>query len=942
MLPASRLCLCLSLLALAAAGGLPCNADDVTSFSNGEVLFALQIKPLLQEKCFACHGGDPKKIEAAFDLTSRDGMLKGGESYGTALVPGKAAESRLYESVTRENEDLQMPPKENDRLTKKQMSAVRDWINAGAPWPKDDRVSLIVKSKASGVTVATSGGLSEDWTNRRYKPEDLWAWQPIRDPKVPSFSAPVGGGALGPGNLIDHFVQRKHQAVGIGLAVAPRSDRRSLIRRATYDLTGLPPTPQEVRAFLEDKSSDRAAFAKVISRLLRSPHYGEQWARHWLDVVRYADSAGFANDFERPNTWRYRDYVVRSFNSDKPYDQFVKEQLAGDEIDPRNPEMLIAVGFLRMGPWEHTSMSVARVTRQQFLDDVTDAVGQVFLSNPLQCCRCHDHKFDPIPTRDYYRIQSCFATTQFADRGAAFLDSENQNGFKSERQRLRERNGRYGNLLNAIAVKTRDAELAWFKERGLPYKSRREAVQKKAPAKDIPPSRLGRSPQDNGLERIGRKYRTRHGWELSRFNPIAFSVFSGKTPRYGSIQSPIAMPKDPMKDGELEKTAILAGGDTFSPTIPVTPGVLSAVADSNDTAEATDWNTVTKQPAGRRTELADWIASKNNPLTVRSIVNRVWQSHFGRGLVATSNNFGATGKKPTHPELLDWLCVRFVEGGWSIKKLHRLIMTTDAYCRASTHPDVKMVRRKDPNLELFAVFRTRRLAAEEIRDAMLAASGELNRDVGGIPIRPDMNLEAALQPRQIMGSYAPSYQPSPLRAERNRRTIYALKLRGQRDPFLETFNQPGPDKSCELRDTSTVTPQVFAMLNSEEIYDRSIAMAKRLLDEEQREGRQIANAFQLCLGRPPTEEETTLCTNHWHEMTERHKTLKFERKNPPKSVTRSAIDELTGERFEFTEKLEVYHSYEADLKPWDVDATTRGLAEVCLVLFNSNEFLTVP
>ena len=908
-------------------------------FSDGDSLFALKVKPILLQKCLGCHGEDPKKIESDFDVRSREGLLKGGEGYGAALVPGKAGASKLYESVTRENEDFQMPPKEADRLTPSQVAAVREWINEGAPWPKDDRIAAIVKAKATGVTVATSGGLDDDWTHRRYKREDLWAWQPLRNPSVPVFSESVADGSAAAMNPIDLFAWRRYREAL--LEPAPRADRRTLIRRATFDLTGLPPTPKEIEAFLKDPASDQAAFEKVVDRLLESPHYGEQWGRHWLDVVRYADSAGFANDYERPNAWRYRDYVVRSFNSDKPYDQFVKEQLAGDEIDPNDPEMLIAVGFLRMGPWEQTGMSVAKVTRQQFLDDVTDAVGQTFLSQPLQCCRCHDHKFDPIPTRDYYRIQACFATTQFATREAKFLPSENQNGFQQESKRLRGRSSRYGTLLSQIAAKSHDAELAWFKERGLPYKSRDEAESKKVPAKDIPPMRLGLTPQDHGLERIGRKYRIRHGWEQSRFQPLAYSVYSGRTPALRSVDKPISMPKDPMKNGELEQTAILQGGDVFSPTIPVTPGVLSAVAESNDTAIATEWNSIPKDMADRRTELANWIASEKNPLAVRSIVNRVWQGHFGRGLVATANNFGATGKKPTHPELLDWLGRRFVKNGWSLKRLHRLIMTSDAYCRASTHSDMKSVLERDPNLDLLAVFRTRRLAAEEIRDTMLVASGELNRERGGIPIRPDMNLEAALQPRQIMGTYAPSYQPSPLPEQRNRRSIYALRLRGQRDPFMETFNQPGPDKSCELRDTSTVTPQVFTMFNGEETYDRAIAMAKTLLDSEDLDNKEIAEAFRRCLGRTPTEKEATICEAHWKEMTERHRNLKFVRKASPRSVTRSAIDELTGETFEFTEKLEVYDTYKPDLKPWDVDVRTRGLAEVCLVLFNSNEFLTI-
>ena len=550
-------------------------------FSNGESLFALKVKPILRQKCLGCHGEDPKTIESGFDVRSREGLLKGGEGYGAALVPGKAGASKLYESVTRENEDFQMPPKEADQLTPSQVAAVREWINEGAPWPKDDRIAAIVKAKATGVTVATSGGLDDDWTHRRYKREDLWAWQPLRNPPVPVFSESVADGSAAVMNPIDLFAWRRYREAL--LEPAPRADRRTLIRRATFDLTGMPPTPKEVEAFLKDPASDHAAFEKVVDRLLESPHYGEQWGRHWLDVVRYADSAGFANDYERPNAWRYRDYVVRSFNSDKPYDQFVKEQLAGDEIDPNDPEMLIAVGFLRMGPWEQTGMSVAKVTRQQFLDDVTDAVGQTFLSQQLQCCRCHDHKSDPIPTRDYYRIQACFATTQFATREAKFLPSENQNGFQQESKRLGGRSSRYGTLLSRIAAKSRDAELAWFKERGLPYKSRAEAESKKVPAKDIPPKRLGLTPQDHGLERIGRKYRIRHGWEQSRFQPLAYSVYSGRTPALRSVDKPISMPKDPMKNGELEQTAILQGGDVFSPTIPVTPGVISAVAESNDT-----------------------------------------------------------------------------------------------------------------------------------------------------------------------------------------------------------------------------------------------------------------------------------------------------------------------------------------------------------------------
>jgi mono/diheme cytochrome c family protein len=894
----------------------------------GERLFALHVKPILAQKCFACHGNDAEKIEGGLHLTTREGMLRGGESGLAVLKPGNAAASLLYTATTGENADYRMPPKENDRLTKEDTWKLRDWINAGAPWPDEQRIVAIVQSHAAqegeGVAVRTSGGLSAEWTNRRYQPENLWAYQPLAKPQAPVEHAGPGG------NTIDAFLNRR--LAERGLTAAPRADRRMLLRRATFDLTGLPPTPEEVAAFMNDPAPDSVAFEAVVERLLASPHYGEQWARHWLDVVRYADTSGLANDYERPNAWRYRDYVVRAFNADKPYDQFIREQIAGDEIDPVNPEMLVAVGFLRMGPWEQTAMSVARISRQQFLDDVTDAVGQVFLSHPLQCCRCHDHKFDPIPTRDYYSLQAVFAATQFAERDAPFLADEDLHDHQREQGYLEQRIRRYEEDLRRISNKEAQAARAWCAERGLPYAPRQQLLKRGVPEDQIPPRHVGLSTEDVGLERIARKNLARHAWELDRYRPIAFSVYSGAARSLNNVQSRLTMPADAGK-GALEPTAILAGGDPFSPMLPVTPGVLSCIGPEE--------RVVPETVAGRRLALADWIANPANPLTARSIVNRVWQHHFGRGIAGNPNNFGAMGKKPTHPELLDYLAARFIEEGWSIKSLHRLIMASEAYQRSSQHPDMTAVKEKDPD-GAYAYFPPRRLAAEELRDAMLAASGELNPAQGGPPIRPDINLEAALQPRQIMGAYAPAYQPSALPQERNRRSIYAIRIRGQADPFLEVFNQPGPDKSCELRDASTVMTQTFALFNSEETYDRALAMAARLLKETTSDENAIHRAFELTLNRPPTDKERQACLDHWRRMTSRHEQLAFTPQAPPKEVARQAVEEMNGEPFTFVEKLEVYDDYLPDLKPWNADAKTRGLAEVCLVLFNANEFIYVP
>jgi len=854
-----------------------------------DLLFARKVLPLFRAKCLACHGGDPKKkLKGDFDMRSRAGLLKGGESEDPSIVPGKPFQSPLYLAITRKHEDdwEPMPPKENDKLSAEQVAYIKDWIAGGASWPDTKRITALLKQKdpwpvEGGVQVQTSGGLSDDWTNRKYDPKNLWAYHPLKRPTTLMNSA----------NPIDAFINAR---IPNGLKAAPEADRLTLIRRATFDLTGLPPTPEEVESFVKDIKQD--AYKRLIERLLKSHHYGEQWGRHWLDVVRYADSSGFANDFERPNAWRYRDYVIRAFNSDKPYDQFIREQIAGDELDAKNVENLIAVGFLRMGPWEQTGMAVAAVTRQFFLDDVTDSVGQVFLGHALQCARCHDHKFDPLPTRDYYSMQAVFANTQFAEVNAAFQSGENTDGFETHKKYHELRKDENKRMLG-----------------GLP----KERV----------------TPNDFGRERLGRKWSTLFRWGLDRYRPIAFTVYNGKTRFQKNVASRQQKPTSDLGAKITpENTAILTGGDLFSPADPVEPGALSVVGLKVD---------IPNEVNGRRTALAKWITHKDNPLTARVMVNRLWQYHFGRGLVGNPNNFGATGKKPTHPELLDWLASEFMAKRWSVKGLHRLIMASETYRRASTHPTPERLAKLDSDANSYAVFRPRRLAAEELRDAMLAVTGELNRKPGGIPARPDMNLEAALQPRMIMGTFAPSYVPDTKPAQRNRRSVYALKLRGQRDPFMTTFNQPGPDKSCELRDSSNVTPQVFTLFNSEESSDRALAFAARVLKETKGDNEAVRRAFQLAFGRVPNKAEAGDALQLWRQTTEEQAKRKPEPRSYPTEVIRSANEENTGETFTFVEKLFEYQDYQPDLQPHQVDARTRGFADICLALLNANEFLYV-
>lgn len=925
----------------------------LASAEEGDALFVRRVWPLFQEKCLACHGKDPAKIKAGFDMRTLTATLKGGESGESALKPGSLAESPLYLAITRTHEDWKaMPPKENDKLTAEQAGWVKRWIETGAAWPDEERRAEIAKASAEqwsvedGVIVQTTGALSPEWASRRYKPEGLWAYQPVRKP-------PLSKGAS-----IDALIAAKWPA---GVHPAPRADRRTLLRRATFDLLGLPPSPEEVKSFESDPLPDDKAFEKVIDRLLESPHYGEQWARHWLDVVRYADSSGFANDYERGNAWRYRDYVVRAFNNDKPYDQFIKEQIAGDELDAKNSECLVATGFLRMGPWELTAMEVAKIARQRFLDDVTNSVGETFLAQSLQCCRCHDHKFDPLPTHDYYSIQACFATTQLSERSAPFLSNENLAGF-DEQGSIETRRAEHEAILRRLDEKSLKAADAWFAEKQIDrsawdqalaqlraspnaakgkgkrtfftlFDAARLQLSQKGVAEDqYPPKQIGFTTEDFGQERVARKGLERLQWELDRYEPYAFAVYDGRTPEMKSVFAPLRIPKDHLNQGELEETAILGGGDPFSPTSKVQPSILSVIPAFNPRASASLPTSI----GGRRAALADWIANKENPLTTRSIVNRIWLWHFGSAIAGNPNNFGSTGKKPTNPELLDWLAAAFVEKGWSFKAMHRLIMTSAAYQRSAQAVDDSKLSREDLETAC-AVFRPRRLTAEELRDASLTITGELNPTLGGIPNRPEINIEVAMQPRQVMGTFASAWVPNPLPSQRHRRSLYALKIRGMRDPFMEVFNEPAPDFSCERRDVSTVTPQVFSLFNSQASSARALALAHRVLQENP--ASPMDNLFLRVLGRMPTQDEVQSCKAHWALMTEKQSHLHFARSKPPLAVKRDAVEENTGEKFSFEEKLPGYAEFVPDLQPADVDASTRALADVCLVLLNSNEFV---
>ncbi len=478
------------------------------------------------------------------------------------------------------------------------------------------------------------------------------------------------------------------------------------------------------------------------------------------------------------------------------------------------------------------------------------------------------------------------------------------------------------------------------------YDDARQVLLKNGIAEDqVPPRHAGFAPEDYGLERIARKGLERLKWELDRYEPVALAVYSGRTPEVKAVLAPVRMPADRINDGALEETCILAGGDPFSPKDKVVPALLSA-ANSLGAPQLAAMR-VPAEIEGRRAALAEWIAAPQNPLTARVMVNRIWLWHFGQALAGNPNNFGTTGKKPANPELLDWLAATFIERGWSVKAMHRAIMMSEAYRRGektSAQSSVVSAQSENAGAKLstdYLSFQPRRLTAEELRDAALSVSGELNPALGGIPVRPEINVEAALQPRQVMGTFAEAWQPSPLPAQRHRRSIYALHIRGQRDPFMEVLNEPSPDLSCERRDASTVTPQVFAMFNSQAGYARALAFASRLLKETDSREAAIERAFQLAFNRSARPDELQSCLAHWDAMTERHRALHFEQQTPRAEVVREAVEENTGEKFSFKEPLEAAADFVPDLQPADASPELRGLAEVCLVLLNANEFAYV-
>ncbi len=658
-----------------------------------------------------------------------------------------------------------------------------------------------------------------------------WAWKPPLRPVPPSVQ---DKGWMQ--NPIDAFILARLEAAGV--TPAEPAAREQLLRRLTFDLIGLPPTPAESDAFVQDSSG--RAWDKVVQRLLASPHYGERWGRHWLDLARYAETNGFEHDEVRPEAWRYRDYVIRAFNSNKPYDRFVKEQIAGDELYPDEPDALIATGFNLLGPDMTDAANQAR-RRQNTLDDMTDTVGLAFLGLTVGCARCHDHKFEPIPQRDYYRLQSFFAPALFRkDVPIAAKD-------------LRLAHDRQMQKYTALSQPVKEA-LAALEE---PYRKKLRGVRLSRLADEARAAHLTpadkRAPAQKELVEKTKRLLTVPAKEIAAAMSAADKVRQQKLQQelrkfdqHLPPPLPVAMA---LQDASAisPSTYLLKRGEWTNPGEEVQPGWLAVLSAGLKPMPARV-QPFGDRSTGRRAALAKWLTHPENPLTARVLVNRLWQQHFGRGLVATASDFGVRGERPSHPELLDWLATEFVHSGWDIKHMHRLMLTSATYQQAIRAK--RQAAEKDTDNHLFSRMNRLRLEGEIIRDSLLAVSGRLNPVLGGPGVFPPIPAEA--------GQGAKTWVASPDPADHVRRSVYIFARRNLRFPFLEAFDLPDSNLSCPKREQSTTAPQALALLNSADVAVAAKALAARLERETALGDERITLAYRLTLGRQPTASEFRL------------------------------------------------------------------------------------
>jgi len=790
-----------------------------------EPLFESSIEPLLRTRCWQCHG---EVVQLGrLKLSSREAMLAGGE-HGVVIVPGKPEQSRLFRMVA----GLEKPTMPMGGVIEAaEVEAVRKWIAEGAVW---------------GNTKVVPAG---DW----------WAFKkPVR-PLVPAGLNPV-----------DYLVGRRRGSV----AFAGEASRNTLVRRAYLDLIGLPPTPAQVFEFVEDRSTD--AWSKLVERLLASPHYGERWGRHWLDLARYADSNGYEHDFDRPNAWRYRDYVISSFNADKPFDRFLVEQLAGDEMDRPTPETLTATGFLR----SHAKVGYREKDnpefRHEYLDDMIATIGRGVMGLTVQCARCHDHKFDPIAQKDYYRLQASLFGYVEVDH-ALVPSAEHKRLSDSIDARIR-----------PLRMAVREIE-APYRERLLPAKYARfpenvkEAIRtpeaQRTPGQALLANQVIRTTgvssaeidrvavaEDLARKRTLIEQITAIEKERPAPLPVAMGITDGDyrstpdgpgdepAPGKGGAQDPDAGPFLHEGPGRYQAppSYFLIRGDVQSKGPRMEPGFPAVLVDG-DVKTAVE--TASGKTSGRRLALGQWLGSAEHPVTARVMVNRIWHHHFGAGIVKSIDNFGKMGDLPSNLELLDWLATEFVRVGWSVKQMHRVILSSATYRMDSRFEDAASAKADARNESLWR-FPVHRLEAESVRDSILAAAGTLNAKVGGPAVFP------VLQPEVLSAMTHGIWNQDKDGPEVWRRSVYVYRKRGLPFPMFEVFDLPDQNVSCGARNTSTVPTQALTLLNNDFVLSQSKHFGRYL--EESRPGDragQVELAYLRVLARRPNARELELGVN---------------------------------------------------------------------------------
>jgi mono/diheme cytochrome c family protein len=813
--------------------------------------FEQHVRPILRAHCLECHG-ENSKPKGRLDLRLRRFILRGGRS-GPAVVSGKPAASLLYHRVR----DREMPPGKV-KLTPNEIATIERWIAAGAPTAQPEPEKL-----APGLHI----GVQE---------RQFWSFRPIVRPTRPS----IKHQALAR-TAVDTFLLAKLEARG--LSFSPRADRSTLIRRATIDLTGLPPTLNEIRAFVEDPRPD--AWERLIDRLLASPAYGERWGRHWLDVAGYADSHGYTgSDPVRRYAWKYRDQVIRSFNSDKPFDRFIVEQLAGDELvrppyanlPAKDLDKLIATGFLRTAPdGTATPGTDRKAASNQVVADTLQIVSTALLGLTMHCAQCHNHRYDPIPQEDYYRLRAIFEPAY-------------------DVKRWRVPAGRLVSLLNPIDwQKTLAIEQAAAKIDGERARKQAEYIERtfqkqlaKVPAEEraavekayrTPATK--RSPAQQKLLRTHPSVNVSAG-SLYLYDQKAADDLKSYTARAAKLRAtkPIEDFIDALTEvpGQVPATLLFHRGDPEQPGHAVAPGGLTVLAKLDlGSIPSKDRSLPT---TGRRLAFARQLTSGKHPLTARVLVNRVWMHHFGRGIVGTPGDFGVLGERPTHPQLLDWLAAEFMRD-WSLKRLHRLILTSTAYQQSSRSSDA-LARTIDPDVRLLWRMPLRRMESEAVRDSILAVSGQLNRRLFGppVPVAPDTSGQIVLGIDTRDSAGRPRGEPALGGADFLRRSVYVQVRRSMPLSVLETFDVASTSPNCERRSFSTVAPQALLLMNSDFLVRNAVAFADRVSREAGRDPRaRVEHASLLAFGRPLDGGQLADALAYLAEQTEHYRRMQKQR-----------------------------------------------------------------